>query len=526
VQLIDQNGDPCQSFTDSIKWNFRTLDACGEVNPWAFSQEWLRADMSKIMNLTEGPLFTHWLLKLDSDTFIWYYKYHHVIIDLYSCALIVRRVAEIYTALLTAEPIPISLFGSFITLVQKDQIYRASVDFTLDRDFWLNYIEGAEPISLGGRSSPQRSIPVRRALDLEQPVSQSFTAVAHAHGTTVAQVLIAAIATYLYRASGSCEFLIGLPVNGRTLGTRLIVGMAANAIPLRLSLASTMSFKDVVEHISAEIRRVRRHVRFNIVDLQREFRVRGNKADLLETTVNVAPFDYNVVLAGHGVKVSNLSIRAVAGISIVVFGRAGHGELTLQIDANNELYQAEEVQNHLSRLGGVLKACAAVPDQPIGRIDLLEAKERHQILEEWNQTARAVPEATLPELFEAQVSRTPDATALIFEEQELSYAALNARANRLAHLLIGRGVGPESIVALALPRSFEMVVSLLAVLKAGAAYLPLDPDYPPERLAFMLADGRPTCVITSGEVFEQLPNLSAPHLRLGDVGTLAPIRFS
>ena len=130
-------------------------------------------------------------------------------------------------------------------------------------------------------------------------------------------------------------------------------------------------------------------------------------------------------------------------------------------------------------------------------IELLAPEERRQLLFEWNATARDVPQLTLPALFEAQVERSPEAIALVFEESTLSYAELNAQANRLAHLLIGRGIGPESLVALALPRSTEMVVALLGILKAGAAYLPLDPDYPVERLSYMLRDAQPACVLTS-----------------------------
>jgi len=163
----------------------------------------------------------------------------------------------------------------------------------------------------------------------------------------------------------------------------------------------------------------------------------------------------------------------------------------------------------------VLSAVAADPSQPIGQIEILAADERKQILFDWNDTAHAVPDATLPALFEQQVARSPDATALIFEGTSLSYAELNARANRLAHHLIRRGVGPESIVALALPRSIEMVVSLIAILKAGAAYLPLDIDYPKDRIAFMLDDANPVCMISDTATAALLPD-TAPLLRLDD----------
>ena len=157
------------------------------------------------------------------------------------------------------------------------------------------------------------------------------------------------------------------------------------------------------------------------------------------------------------------------------------------------------------RLVRLLEAVVAEPGRRIGRVDILEPEERRQLLEEWNATECEVAAATLPDLFEAQAARSPETVALVFEESRLSYAELNERANRLAHLLISRGIGPEKLVALALPRSLEMVISLLGILKAGAAYLPLDPEYPAERLAYMFQDAEPACVLSTAGIAERLP---------------------
>jgi nonribosomal peptide synthetase DhbF len=145
-------------------------------------------------------------------------------------------------------------------------------------------------------------------------------------------------------------------------------------------------------------------------------------------------------------------------------------------------------------------------DQAIGRVDVLGEEERRRILEEWNATFQEVPKATLPELFEEQVEKSPDATAVVFEDSCLSYRELNERANQLVHMLIDRGVGPEDVVALAMPRSIAMIVGLLGILKAGAAYLPLDPEYPLERLRFMLNDAGPAFMVTVKEIASKLPD--------------------
>ena len=195
------------------------------------------------------------------------------------------------------------------------------------------------------------------------------------------------------------------------------------------------------------------------------------------------------------------------------------GEIELYWLYNRDLFDRWRIEQMSRQYVRLLEAVAANPEQRIGEIDLLDDAERRQILEEWNDTAQEVADATLPELFEAQVEKTPDAVAVVFEDQRLSYRELNQRANQLAHMLISRGVGPEEVVGICLERSLEMVVGLLGVLKAGAAYLPLDPDYPKERLAFMLQDAEPVCVVTTERTQRCLPD-NPTRILLENLGTV------
>jgi non-ribosomal peptide synthetase component F len=178
----------------------------------------------------------------------------------------------------------------------------------------------------------------------------------------------------------------------------------------------------------------------------------------------------------------------------------------IDFDANPVFDSPDESAGHQHRSLRLLQAAIAGPEQPIGKVEIPSINEFRQSLAQWNATERPIAAATLPSLFEAQAARSPQAPALVFEDVTLSYAELNLQANRLAHNLIRQGIGPETVVAIALPRSIEMVVSLLAVLKAGAAYLPLDPDQPPERLACMLHDAQPGCMLTIGPIAQLLPS--------------------
>ena len=230
--------------------------------------------------------------------------------------------------------------------------------------------------------------------------------------------------------------------------------------------------------------------------------------------VNFMRFNYDLSFAGSRSTAHNLTLGGVEDLSIAVYDRLDGGPLRIDFDANPELYVAADITEHQHRFLRLLEAAVASPDRAIGSLEILAPDERHTILQTWNDTARAVPSATLPELFAAQVARTPDAVAVVFEDQSLTYGELDAGANQLAHHLRALGVGPETVVGLCVERSPEMLIGLIGILKAGGAYLPLDPDYPHERLAFMLEDGRAPVLITQSAVLDRLPANGARIVRL------------
>ncbi|WP_158973390.1 AMP-binding protein, partial [Streptomyces griseus] len=177
------------------------------------------------------------------------------------------------------------------------------------------------------------------------------------------------------------------------------------------------------------------------------------------------------------------------------------------IEFATDLFGRSTIERMAGWLARFLEHVLAHPEQPVSRARILDDAELGQVLQGWDDTGRESPGGTLPELFEEQVARTPDATALVFDGVELSYRELNERANRLARLLVERGAGPERFVAVALPRSADLVVALLAVVKSGAAYVPIDPDYPADRIAYILEDAAPMCVITGDEGANDIPQI-------------------
>ena len=323
-------------------------------------------------------------------------------------------------------------------------------------------------------------------------------------GVSLARVMTAAAAIYFHRCNGADEVIVGVPVAGRSGVLRSIPGMVSNVLPLRLSLSPGMTAFEVVDQVSRQVRQGRDHRRYQLADLRRQIGRGVDGSALFGLSVNVMPFNYDFSFAGRRAVAHNLSLGPVEDLSIAIYDRSDGEPLRIDFDANPERYSADELADHRQRFLRLLEAMIAAPERALGGLEILAADERHTLLALWNATARAVPQATLPELLAAQAVRTPDAVAVVFGERRLSYAALQAHANRLAHHLRRLGVGPETVVGLCVERSVEMVIGLVGILNAGAAYLPLDPDYPPERLSFMLQDAGAAVLVTQAALQDRL----------------------
>ncbi|MET8630809.1 amino acid adenylation domain-containing protein, partial [Kitasatospora sp. NPDC004669] len=352
------------------------------------------------------------------------------------------------------------------------------------------------------------------AFTVPAEVHRGLAELSHAHGVTLFMTLQAGLATLLSRLGAGTDIPLGTPVAGRTdQALDDLVGFFVNTLVLRTDLSGDPTFAELLGRVResdlgayahqdlpfeqlvdalSPVRSLARHPLFQVMlalrnNAEAELALPGLAATTLPAQGGSAKFDLSLFLTeefGEG--------RAPAGL---------RGELEYTVD----LFDHSTVEAMAGRLTRLLAAVVADPGLRVGTVDVLDEAERHRILTGWNDTAVEVPDTTVPALFEAQAARAPEATALVFEGDELTYAELNARANRLAHLLVEQGAGPERTVALVLERSVELVVSLLAVLKSGAAYLPVDPEYPAERIAYVLADGAPALVLATAATRAAVP---------------------
>ena len=517
VRFIEQSDGPRQLISPLLNTTFPFIDVSSEPDPRATAESWMMAELTRPVDLLTGPLWVCALFKAAPDRYFWYHRSHHIVMDGFTGGLFARRVAEIYTAFAEGRSPDEDTFGPLVMLLEEETAYRGSQRFARDREYWLeHFADRPAALSLADQRRQNAGGLLRQTMHLSAESVMALRATAQISGASLPQIMIAATAAYLYRVTGVEDLVIGLPVAARPKGRlRRIPGMVANAVPLRLAMSPGLSATSLIREVGKKVREAIRHQSYRYEDLRRDLNLLPTNQHLFTTVINIEPFDYDLRFAGHPATTHNLSNGSADDLAVFVYDRGDGKGLRIDFDANPALYSAKDLADQQQRLVRLVEAIVRDPSRPIGEIDILGAAERGRVLVEWNDTARAVPQTTLPALIEAQVAQRGDATALVCEDTTLSYAALNARANRLAHLLIARGAGPEQIVALALPRSAELIVGLLAIAKSGAAYLPLDPDYPAERLAFMLADARPVCLITSDAIAQRLPG-AAPRVVLDD----------
>ncbi|MEU8682343.1 amino acid adenylation domain-containing protein [Streptomyces sp. NPDC048611] len=499
VRIEDTPDGPRQHVLDRVEPPLTVRDMRDADDGAEAAGRWMRADLAEPFDLAAGPLFRHALFRVGERRWLWYQCIHHLVMDGFGYSLLVRRTAEVYTALVRGEEPGPRTFGSLTDLVAQDAAYRASPDFTADRAHWAEaFADRPEAPRLAGRGAlPARTFR-RRTAFLPPETTEGVHARAARLRATWPDVLIAAKALYTSRATDRSDVVLGLPMMGRMGSAALRVpGMVMNVLPLRLTVSPEATFAELVRQVVLGIRAARRHQRYRYEDIRRDLGLLGESRALVGPLVNIMPFDYGVAFAGAPARARNLSAGPVDDLTLNVYDRADGRGLRIDHDGNPALYEDAGLAAHQERFLHLLdRLTTADPHTPMTAHGIATPAEHALVVDEFNRTDRRLPPTTLIGPIEARAARTPTAPALVHGDTTLSYAELNTRANRLARHLQTLGARPGAVVAVAVPRSVELVVTLLAVLKSGAAYLPLDPDHPAPRLAGMLDDATPVCAVT------------------------------
>ncbi len=481
---------PVQLILDGLDVPWQEIDLTGHPDPEAEARTLTEADRARRFDVTEPPLLRFTLLQLGGSRHRLLFTSHHILLDGWSMPLLFGELFDLYAA-----------GADTLTAVRpfKDYLaWLAGQDRDAAEDAWRQRLSGVEPCLLAPGNEQPPAVPAQHVVSADTGLTGALEELARRLGVTVNTVVQGAWAVLLGWYTGRRDVVFGSTVSGRPAelpGVETMVGLFINTLPVRVDVDPSRPAGDLLRQLQEQHTALMPYQHIGLPRLQ-SLAGAGELFDTLMVFEN-----YPLDGAALQEAVPGLTVSAVGGedaahypVSIAVIPGA---ELEFRVDFQPHVLDRQAVGTLTARLLRVLRAMTDAPDTPLAALGLLTDDERHTLLTGRNATALPVPEATWPELFEARVAEFPDATALVVTGEELTYGELNSRANRLARLLVGRGAGPGRHVALALPRGSELAVAVLAILKAGAAYVPVDPDYPAERIAYLLRDSGPHLVLTA-----------------------------
>ncbi|MET7383116.1 amino acid adenylation domain-containing protein [Streptomyces sp. NPDC005526] len=517
----DRSTEPVQLVHSQVKvpWTQIDLSALDEDKQEAELARHADEDRARGFDLTRPPLLRFTVFRLGPGRFRLMLTKHHILMDGWSVPVLVRELFELYGS--KGDPAvlrPVTPYRDYLA-------WLAAQNADTAREAWRAALDGIDEPTLVAPAHRGRELVRPGWLRHEVPpeITAALLAFARSRSLTVNTVVQGVWGLLLSALTGRDDVVFGAIVSGRPPeipGVDTMVGLFINTLPVRVRFRPGEPLVDALTRLQAEQAELLAHQHVRLTDVQQ---LSGHQ-ELFDTTLVYQNYPVDPTteeLEVDGVRFSGVDGRDGAHYPLNLAAGLMGDDLHLRLCYAPDLFDEAAARAVLDRLVRLFTAVVADPGRPVGRLDVLAPAERRRLLHEFNDSARAVTPATLPELFRARVAETPDAPALLFGDTTVTYAELDARANRLARRLIELGVGPEQFVAVSVPRSVELVTALWAVLKAGAGYLPLDPEYPVDRLSFMMADARPTLLITTAAAAGPLAGTApdVPRLILDDPGT-------
>ncbi|WP_345780066.1 amino acid adenylation domain-containing protein [Microbulbifer litoralis] len=450
---------------------------------------------------------------------LWYQRYHHIMLDGFSFVALTRRIAAIYSALAAGGEVPASALVPVTEVLAEQAAHRASPKWQQQREFWRSYLDDAPaPVSLA--RAAERETPAAAGVELclhnIQLPADTLERLQVAAGDRLAapDLLLGLLAAYLCRVSGQYHQVVGVPFMGR-MGSVAVRSLApvVNVLPVRVELQPQLDLAGCARAFKKALARVRPQQRYPAEQIQRD---RGQLQSLYGPVINYKPFDFELDFGGHPAETHQLATGPVDDLEFGLLIRGDAVQLELRADARG--YTAADLARHGERAAQLLQQWLAQPQQKLGELPLQTPAEAAAIAR-WSRGrvfALDGSKETLVDWLPVWAREKPRATALVCGDTRYDFDALQQSVARLSRLLIDEGAGPGRAVALALPRSAEAVVALLAILNSGATLLPLDLDYPPERIATMCEDASPALLLSRREVALVLP-AGIPRLDLEDL---------
>jgi amino acid adenylation domain-containing protein len=466
-------------------------------------------------DLKKGPLFRARLLRLADEENVLLLVLHHSIVDGWSWGILFREISVLYEGLLQnrssgLRELPIQ-YGDYATW-QRDWLQGEQLQDLLTH--WKKQLQGAPTVLELPTDFPRPAVQTfnggQQTVVLPRSLEEKLKELSQSTNSTLFMTLLCAFTLLMARYSGQEDIVIGSPISGRSrIELEGLIGFFVNTLPFRMELTGNPTVRDFLARVRETTLQAYAHQDLPFERLVEELKP---ERDLSRSPLVQVLFIFENASAKEKSQIANLTVKPFRGVEgmtakfdLTLNALAKPEGLRLGLTYNVDLFTSSTAERMLGHLRTLLEAIVADPNRRISELNLLSQSERNHLLLDFNATAAAYPNnLCVHQLFEQQAKRTPGATAVLFEGEQLTYAELNERSNQLGHFLRSQAVGPKSLVGICMERSTDMVTAMLAILKAGAAYVPIDPEYPRDRREFMLHDSAVSILLTQERLRQQL----------------------
>ncbi len=490
-------------FNEAIKdFQVDLKDLSSEHDPAARAFEWMQNDFNQPLKITPDTVpYKQVLIKLSDGEYWFYGKYHHLVMDGYGFIVWVKYLADKYRAIKSSNEVEFT-FPSYKAEVEKAAADHQSERYQQLGNYWKQKF--AEP---SVRLLREKNVSLSQAglaassfgISLSPQQKEDLVAAQQRTGAGLLQLTIAALIIYFGKAADRQSFTFGIPVHKRhSRILRNIVGMFSGILPFKGMYRSECTVKELLKEISGQLKQDFRHQDYLLGDIVRDLKMAPGEK-LFDVEINYEPFNFQLDF-GSEIKASIFQLAANVSRSPLQITWQDHGDqqpLQLQIDYGNRFFSPTQIQFFADSLLSVIGQFSKGDNTPISEIDILTEPEKTRLKDFSSQNLLVGDFSPLHSFFERQVLLTPDSVALLMDDHVVSYRQLNERSNQVAHFLLSQSAQPETCIPICLERGADMVAGILGILKAGAAYVPIDPAYPAERIQYMLEDSAAKLVLSN-----------------------------
>jgi len=520
---IDSDEQPFQCIAPALHVPLRFVDL--RKQPAAEVTRQITSETQTCFNLSQGPLIRALLIQSGETEHILVLTLHHIVSDAWAMGVLVNELGALYQAFVAGQPSPLpdlAIQYADFAMWQRQQLQNGILE--KQSEYWQRQLAGLEEIASLPADHPRRNrkavYGARMSFTYPAILTEKLKTMSQESGSTLFSILLTAFNVLLARYCGLEDISVGtLSANRNRAQIESLIGVFINTIVLRTRLHSNPTFQDLLKQVYETTAQAHANQDLPFDRLVESLRAGHGQQKTLFHTMLILQNTPLPKMQLHELNIELLRLErseASPNSDLDLYFEETEDGLLGIAEYNSDLFERATIERTIRHFQTLLEGIATNPKQRLMDLPLLTEVEQQQLIA-WNATETEYPYAEhkyLHQLFEAQVEKTPQAAAVIFEDQLLTYADLNARANQLAHYLRSQKVGPEVLVGICLERSLEMVVGLLGILKAGGAYVPLDPDYPPERLAYMFSDSGASMLLSQHHLLTSLPEHNAQVLCL------------